>query len=126
MASLGTDGRTGKTLSDWDHVLQSLEFVFATLIGSLVMLREFGSAVPALLGRPMNTATVLRFATAIIVAVELWEPRFRIKQVTFSRRQNSPERMRLGGLAMTIVGEYRPRGHLGDPTPEGGDRRIER
>ena len=132
MSSLGIDMRTGKTLTGWQHVLQSLEIIFTTPIGSRVMRRAFGSAIPALLGRPMNNRTILAFATAIVVAVELWEPCFRIKQVYFARRDsatgepvNTPEKMRLGALAMTLVGEYRPRGHLGDPTPEGGERTIE-
>ncbi|WP_404291548.1 GPW/gp25 family protein [Microvirga sp. RSM25] len=126
MSSYGFDRRTGKPMSGWDHVLQSLEVIFTTPLGSRVMRRTFGSAVPALLGRPINRATVLRFATAIIVAVELWEPRFRIRQISFARTQNTPDKLRLGGLSMQIVGQYRPRGHLGDVTPEGEDRTVSR
>jgi len=118
MPQVGLNRATGRALSGWGHVLQSLQVLFITRIGSRITRRTFGSAVPGLLGKPVNTATVLRFATAIIVAVELWEPRFRVKRITFSRPKNSPEKLRLGGLSMTLVGEYRPRGHLGDPTPE--------
>lgn len=122
----GMNRRTGRWLVGWEHVQQSLEVIFSTMIGSRIMRRSFGSAVPALLGRPINRATVLRFATAIILAVELWEPRFRIKRITFKRPQNNPENLRLGRLSMTITGEYRPRGHLGDPTPDDGERTITR
>jgi len=122
----GFDRTTGRPLEGWAHVQQSLDVLFRTRIGSRVLRRTYGSAVPALLGRPINRATVLRFATAIIVAVELWEPRFRIKHISFSRPQNPPEKLRLGQLSMSLVGEYRPRGHLGDPTPEGEDRTLTR
>lgn len=122
----GFDRRTGKPLSGWAHVLQSLEVIFTTPIGSRVMRRQFGSAVPGLLGRPINRMTVLRFATAIIAAIELWEPRFRVRRVWFTRAKNNPDKARLGSLSMSLEGQHRPRGHLGDPTPEGEDRTITR
>ena len=126
MSSVGIDRRTGKVLRGWDHVLQSLEVLFTTHISSRIMRRTVGSAVPGLLGRPLVPSTILKFATAIIVAIELWEPRFRIKQITFPRDLNTPEPLRLGKLSIHLIGEYRPRGHLGDPTPEGEDRSFVR
>jgi len=122
--SAGMNRKTGYRLSGWDHVLQSLTDILTTMVGTRVMRRTYGSMVPALLGRPINRTTVLRFATAIVVAIELWEPRFRVKRITFRRSQNSPEQTRLGSLSMVMVGEYRPRGHLGDPTPEAQDRTL--
>jgi phage baseplate assembly protein W len=126
MSSTGIDRRTGRILTDCDHVVQSLEVIFTTHFGEREMRRTFGSNVPPILGREnIVPSTFLKFATAIIVSIELFEPRFRIKQVTFPGARNSPEGVRRGKVGMAMLGEYRPRGHLGDPTPDGEGDRIE-
>lgn len=114
----GIDRDTGKVLGGWPHVAKSLACLFTTAIGSRVMRRAFGSAVPALLGRSMSARLILRFKTAMIVACELWEPRYKVVIVDTIEVENSPEAMRQGQLGLRMVGEYRPRGHLGDPTVE--------
>ncbi|PZU95569.1 MAG: baseplate assembly protein [Chelatococcus sp.] len=124
MSSVGIDRVTGRVLTDWQHTLQSLSVLFTTNIGSRVMRRLYGSLVPRLLGENLTYPTILRFVTAVIVAVELWEPRFRIKRVRIVQSENSPETLRKGALRLAMIGEYRPRGHLGDPTPDYLDRTI--
>ena len=113
----GIDRTTGRPLGGWLHVVQSVGVILSTPIGSRVMRRTFGSVVPGLLGQNITSRTALRFVTAIMIALELWEPRFRLKQAVFDG--NTPEAARAGGLRIRLLGEYRPRGHLGDPTPEG-------
>ncbi|GJD78014.1 GPW/gp25 family protein [Methylobacterium gregans] len=131
--SVGIDRNTGRVLRGFAHVKQSLGVLFSTGIGSRILLRLFGSAIPSLLGKNIVPSTFLKFATAIHVAVELWEPRFRLIQVTFPRdtsadgstpATNSPERIRAGRIGVALHGQYRPRGHLGDPTPEGSSQTI--
>jgi phage baseplate assembly protein W len=117
----GINRATGKLLGGWGHVLQSLHVLFSTHIGARVMRRYFGSEVPPLLGENLTPRTVVRFCYAVVVAIELWEPRFRVKQVVVNPDQNSPEQLRAGRLTMAIHGVYMPRGHLGDPTPARGD-----
>ncbi|MFL9828926.1 GPW/gp25 family protein [Rhodoplanes sp. SY1] len=112
----GIDRRTGRILSGWDHVLQSLEVIFSTRFGSRVLRRWFGSDIPKLLGEKLVPSTVLRFWTAVAIAIDTWEPRYRITRIGIAA---SAEQARLGGLGFTIYGAYMPRGHLGDPTPEG-------
>lgn len=119
MAGINRD--TGKMLSGWPHLVQSLGVLFTTHIGARLMRRHFGAESPDLLGENLVPATILRFAGTIIVAVELWEPRFRVRKIDISRDANTPEKLRLGRVSMAIRGEYRPRGHLGDPTPARGD-----
>ena len=121
MQGFGVDRLTGKPLEGWPHVVQSVEVIFSTRIAERVMRRHFGSAGPVLLGRAMNVANVLRFWFLVTVALELWEPRFKVVRVL---PKASAEEARLGHMAFVITGEYRPRGHLGDPTPEGSLRKI--
>jgi phage baseplate assembly protein W len=92
--------------------------IFTTRIGERVMRRNFGSDVPGLLGRPLAPSTLLRFWTAIIIAVELWEPRFRVIQIVYPDNANTPEAARTGGLALQVTGQYRPNALHGDFTPE--------
>lgn len=115
----GIDRHTGCLLDGWAHVRQSLAVIFATLIGARVMRRTFGSAIPGLLGQNLTPATLLRFYTAIILSVELWEPRYRVRRVSYPAASNSAALLSQGLVGLQLEGEYRPRGHLGDPTPAG-------
>lgn len=109
----GIDRRTGKVISGWDHVLQSLEVIFTTRFGERVMRRWFGSFVPNLLGERMVPSRVLKFWTAICIAIDTWEPRYKITKIV---PLGTPEGMRLGALGFEVYGLYFPKGHLGDFT----------
>lgn len=114
---VGMDRRTGARLSGWPHVLQSIEDIFTTRFGERVMRRDYGSLVPRILGENMVPETYVRFFAAVGVALEQ-EPRVRliqIKPLSVSRDGHTGIRMEL---------EYRPRGHLGDYTPEGAKRVV--
>ncbi|ACI92716.1 GPW/gp25 [Afipia carboxidovorans OM5] len=117
----GVDRTTGKVISGWAHVVQSICVIFTTCFGERVMRRWFGSFVPNVLGRKMVPSTVLKFWTAVCVAIDLWEPRYRVTQIT---PFGDPDAMRLGSLGWQIDGIYMPRGHLGDFTPERGVRTV--
>lgn len=118
MTSTGVNRVTGKVLQGWPHVAQSLKVLFMTRIGSRVMRRTYGSLIPQLLGENATPRTILRFFTAVIVAVELWEPRFRIRKVSIASADNPIDQMRVGRLRFAITGVYRPNGHLGDETAD--------
>lgn len=133
----GIDRRTGKLLGGYAHLKQSLGVIFTTGIGTRIMRRLFGSAIPSLLGKNIAPSTFLKFAVAVHVAVELWEPRFRLIQVTFPREPgaddpatapsaglNSPESIRAGRIGIALHGQYRPRALSGDLTPEGAARTL--
>lgn len=111
--SVGINRRTGQVLVGWPHVVQSLEVLFTTGFGERIMREWVGSFVPAMLGRNMVPATILAAKTAIYVAIELFEPRYRITKIA------SLSVDRLGRYAFRLEGEYRPRGHLGDPRAAG-------
>lgn len=120
-ASTGIDRETGKLLTGWDHVLQSMSVIFTTFFGERVMRRFFGSFVPKVLGQPLTETTLIRFWTAICVAIDMWEPRYRVTRII---PRGSADEMRQGGIGFHIEGVYMPRGHLGDKTPEQGLRRF--
>lgn len=117
----GIDRHTGKPLAGFAHVVQSINLIMTTRLGERVMRRHFGSSAFTLLGRMLTADHVVRFFAVYCLAVEIWEPRFKIVRVIPVR--TSVEDIRLGRFAFAVEGEYRPRAHLGDPTPE-GVRRI--
>lgn len=121
----GINWLDGKVIEGWPAVVQALGILFTTPIGSRVMRRVYGAQPGQLLGQPLTVETVAKFRMAIIAACELWEPRFVIRLALLDPEANSPESLRLGALrGVELWGEYRPRAHLGDPTPEGQERRI--
>lgn len=120
MASCGLDRETGLPLYDLDHVAQSVEFLFTTRLGELVMLRWFGSGVPELLGRRVTPAFVSVYRTILALAIATWEPRLQVVRVDTAG--NTANAVSLGQLAFQVLAYYRPRGHLGDLTIEGGLR----
>ena len=114
----GIDRHTGRPLAGWAHVQQSLGVILTTGIGSRVLARLFGSGVPGLLGQSLTPSTLLKFWTAIVIAVELWEPRFRVRSITYPGATNSAARGRQGKLGIRMIGDYRPRALEGDLTVE--------
>lgn len=124
MTSHGINRHTGKVLSGWEHTVQSLGVIFTTGLGERIMRRFFGSAVRGLLGKNLTPETLARFYLAIAIAIDLWEPRFRLVAVSYPNNTNSEQRMRQGRLGLKLVGEYRPRALEGDFTVEGPERTV--
>lgn len=106
--STGTNARTGAPLSDWEHVEQSLECILTTPIGSRVMRRDFGSNLPELIDAKMIQQNVLALYVAAAVAIDRWEPRFRLSYASVTRLTPN------GEVGLNLFGTYFPRGHLGD------------
>lgn len=107
----GIDRKTGQVISGWADVLQCLGVIFGTRIGERVMRRWFGSMVPELLGRNMTGPTILRFWTAIVVAIDTWEPRFRVSKI---QAVGSATGMSSGQIGFAIAGIYYPNALSGD------------
>ena len=119
MPSTGIDRRTGKVLTGLAHVRQSVGVIFTTRLASRVMRRTFGSAIPVLLGRSNFTPTeLLRFYTAIHIALALWEPRLRSLRAFYPKDQNSPELARQGRMGLRLQVQYVPNALQGDLTSD--------
>ena len=95
--------RTGGVLYDTDHIVQGIEDILTTRVGSRVGLREYGSGVFDLIDHPINKFTVARFYAAIITAINRWERRVRITKVSGLDLTEVAE----GHVNMQLDGYYR-------------------
>lgn len=66
---------TGRRLTGWDHIAQSLSVIFTTRIGTRVERRSFGSVGKDLQDRPGTNDTILDHYVAIAEAIDAYEPR---------------------------------------------------
>lgn len=78
----GMNRHTGKLLTGDAHLAQSVGDILATAIGSRVMRRDYGSALPALIDTPLNTGGLARQYAASAGALRAWEPRIAVTKVT--------------------------------------------
>lgn len=109
------DRRTGARLSNYASALQSVEIILFTRLGERVMRREFGAGLIELLGRALTDRLFSAYLLLLAAAIDLWEPRFRVRRVTAG---GSVEEIRRGHASFRVEVEYRPNGHLGDETVE--------
>ncbi|MGY6246204.1 GPW/gp25 family protein [Bosea thiooxidans] len=104
----GIDRRTLKRISGWPHARQSIDVILTTPLGSRVMRRDFGSALFDLIDAKMSQRRVLALYAATAIAIQRWEPRFRLSRCALS--EADPQ----GRTGLVLHGTYYPRGHLGD------------
>jgi uncharacterized protein len=114
----GIDAATGRVLDGFAHVAQSVRDILRTRVGTRLMRRDYGSDIPGMLDRPLNAATVVDATMAVAEALELHEPRFRLRLVEVLARGSN------GILSIAVTGTWLPRAHLGDFTAA-PDRRFE-
>ena len=100
---IGIDASTGNPLSDLAHLRQSVRDILTTPIGTRVMRRDYGSRLYQLVDAPMNDATRLDMIAATYEALEAWEPRLSLEQVTF--QIGAP-----GQVVLALEGQYLPTG----------------
>lgn len=111
----GIDRRTGKVIDNLACAYQGVEVTLTKRIGSVIMLREFGGGVVELLGRLVTPALFDAWKQLVATAIDLWEPRFRVRRVLPTA---TVDELRTGRIGLVIEADYRPRGHLGDFTVE--------
>ena len=65
----GMNETTGATLTEREHILQSVATLIRTPVGSRVHRRTYGSVAPHLVDQPLNTATALRLYSAVAASI---------------------------------------------------------
>jgi phage baseplate assembly protein W len=77
----GMNRHTGRALDGTEHLAQSIHDILTTPIGSLVMLRSYGSGLPDILDQPINGQTLIDTYVATAEALDLWEPRIDVARI---------------------------------------------
>ena len=99
----GMNRSTGRTLTDGDHIRQSLSDVLRTPVGSRIMRHQYGSLLSALVDQPLTPALELQIMVACYMAVLQWEPRVQLSAVT-------TERLADGRMLVNLTGQLRSSG----------------
>lgn len=76
---------TGSTITELEHIRQSIGDILGTRIGTRLARREYGSNVPDLIDEPFHGPTTLRLYAATAMALMRWEPRIRLTRVQLQR-----------------------------------------
>ena len=95
---LGMSSHTGLSISEADHIRQSVRDILVTPVGSRVMRREYGSLLSALIDQPQTPALRLQIMAACYSAIQKWEPRVTLSTITFERGEAD------GALYVDITG----------------------
>ena len=106
--STGISAASGKSLSNWEHVRQSIRKILTTPKGSRLMRRNFGSDLLDLIDAKMTRRTILAVYATAATAILEWEPRYRMTAGRVTRDDAD------GSITLEIFGTYYPRGHRGD------------
>ena len=84
MRYYGFNALTGQSITDIDHVRQSVRDILITPVGSRIARRTYGSLLFRLTDQPDNNALRLQLMAACYTALLRWEPRIQIRQLTIS------------------------------------------
>ncbi len=88
MLYLSIDRHTGKTLTNADHIRQSIQDIITTPTGTRVMRRDYGSLISELIDAPVNDALPLQLMAAIFDAIIRQEPRVTVTEIQLRRSEN--------------------------------------
>ena len=96
----GLNRTTGRNLSGYKHLQQSIEDILTTPVGSRVMRPEYGSHLPRMVDLPVNKGWISAVQAEIARAIGRWEPRLKLSRVTIHSVID-------GKVSMTIAGEHK-------------------
>lgn len=109
----GIDAQTGKALTGWAHCVQSIGRCLRARYASRTMRRHLGSLIPELQDANADALTIFKLYQSIAEALndpDGGEPGFSLRTVEMV------DYGRTGRFAFVLIGDYYPRGHLGDYT----------
>ncbi len=104
--SIGMHAATGRTLTDLEHLRQSVVQILTTPIGTRVMRRGFGSLLPELVDQPTNDYTLIRLYAATASALIQHEPRLRLDRVSIDLTEATAKILEIHGTAF-LDGRHR-------------------
>ena len=81
---IGMNQKDGQSITDTDHLRQSVRDILLTPQGSRIARREYGSLLSALIDQPQNPALRRQVMSAVYVALSRWEPRLTLDSITIS------------------------------------------
>ncbi|MFT8662627.1 GPW/gp25 family protein [Zymomonas mobilis] len=76
---------TGAVITGMAHIIQSVDDILTTPIGTRICRRDYGSLIPYLIDQPFNATTAIRVYAATAQALSNWEPRLSIQSVNMIR-----------------------------------------
>ncbi|MBM7341682.1 GPW/gp25 family protein [Pantoea coffeiphila] len=94
----GMNASSTGTLTDEDHVWQSVNDILLTPVGSRLMRRNYGSLCPDLLDSPMNDVTQMQLMSAAVIALAAWEPRIVLDAVDVTYSASGAVTAALSGM----------------------------
>ena len=94
----GMNSQTGLSISEAEHIRQSVRDILVTPVGSRVMRREYGSLLASMIDRPQSPALRLQIMAACYSAIQKWEPRISLTAIAFERSESD------GTLYVDITG----------------------
>lgn len=98
MAGMSRDN--GVALGGFDHLRQSIQDILTTPIGTRVHRRDYGSRLPRLVDRPINSSLVAEMVAATAEALDRWEPRLKLEKINIDSVSAD------GQISLSLVGYY--------------------
>ena len=96
---IGMDRHTGQPISGLDHLLQSIEDILTTPMGSRLMRPEYGSTIRRFVDLPVSEGWKSAVQAEVARSLGRWEPRLKLDQVRVISV--------IGGqINLKIVGQY--------------------
>ena len=77
----------GRSISDLEHIKQSIADILTTPLGSRIMRRDYGSILADLIDQPKSDVLVLKLSSAIYTAITKWEKRISVVRINVSDLQ---------------------------------------
>ena len=68
----------GSQITELQHIVQSIQMILTTPVGSRVLRRDYGSNLPRLIDKPFNRSTVTAIYAAANESISRWEPRVEV------------------------------------------------
>lgn len=94
-------------LNDEAHLVQSINDIVTTPLGTRVTVRDYGCLLPYLTDKPINSTFILAAFGVIAEALAKWEPRFTVHVVSIDASQIAQ-----GVIACDLTGLYKPLGRV--------------